>query len=556
MRMVNIFSLVRKIGVFTVKVILGIFLFYLFLAFVVIPLGAPWAVKNQGTKLLKHSVEVRSVFFNPFLLRLSVKNFAITDSNKQIMVGFDKFWADISFISLLKKEIQVESISLDGLQINAALLADGNINLLDLVPSQPLAQQSNSQATAQPLAINSFPPVTVDLLILKLGSISFIDQTVEPSFKTVLSDIEIHVSGVSTKPDAQIKVVFQCAINEKGSIAAEALLRPFVKPLNLEATFFLNNYALQVLTPYVGKYTGRAVKDGKLDLKMDYSIVDNQFKASHKILIQRFDFGEKVTSKDALNLPFGLAVGLLEDSQGRINISLPVTGDMNDPKFEYFHLIGQVARNFFMKIITKPLMFLLSLAGSESGTEEMGYVRFTPGKVDLSDDNKERLRVLVKGLKERPKVLLEINGSYDVQADWRTIRQETFETRYQAMRKESTRPDSALYSQLYIEFFGMHSYGELTKKFKSSDGKLDLEKIDIEIKRQLIEDAPRDQEALDILAKSRSQITYDFFITEGFDKTRVSVGANREAQSIMGYVPMEFTLTVFENPTVKHEEIQ
>ena len=546
--MVNIFSVIRKISVLAAKIALGIFLFYLFLACVVIPLGVPWAVRSQGTKLLKHSVDVRSVFFNPFLLRLSVKGFAVTDSNKQIMVGFDKFWADISFISLLKKEIQVESVGLDGLQVNAVLLADGNINLLDLMPSPPLAQQSTPQAMAQPPAANSLPPMAVDSLDLKLGSISFIDQTVEPGFKTVLSNIKIHISGISTKSDAQIKVVFQCALDEKGSISTEALLMPFVKPFKLEATFSLNNYALQVLTPCVGKYTGRAVKDGKLDLKMNYSIVDNQLKASHKILIQRFDFGEKVSSKDVLNLPFGLAVGLLEDPQGRINISLPVTGDMNDPKFEYFHLIGQVARNFFMKIVTKPLMFLLSLAGSESGTEEIGYVRFAPGKTDLSDDNKERLQVLAKGLKERPKVLLEINGSYDVQADWRAIRQETFETRYQAMRKESTRPDSALYSQLYIEFFGMHPYGELTKKFKSSDGKLDLEKIDTEIKRQLIEDAPRDQEALDSLAKSRSQIVYDFFIAEGFDKTRVSIGANREAQGIMGYVPMEFTLTVFEKP--------
>ncbi|MFA5389327.1 MAG: DUF748 domain-containing protein [Candidatus Omnitrophota bacterium] len=548
--MVNIFSAVRKIAILAAKIVLGIFLFYLFLAYVVIPVGAPWAVRSQGTKLLKHTVQVRSIFFNPFLLRLNVKGFAIMDSDKQVMAGFDKFWADISFISLLRKEIQVESFGLDGLQINAALLADGNINLLELAASLQSDTEKKSQAekpaAAQLPSADSLPPVTVDSLALKLGSISFVDKSVEPNFKTVLSNIEIRVSGISTRPDAQIKVFFNCALDEKGSIAAEALLMPFVNPLKLDAVFSLNNYALQVLTPYVGKYTGRAVKDGKLDMKMSYTIADNQFKASHKILVQQFDFGDKVVSKDALNMPFGLAVGLLEDPQGRINISLPVTGDMSDPKFEYFHLIGQVARNFFMKIVTKPLMFLLSLAGSESGTEEMGYVRFAPGKADLSDDNKERLRILLKGLKERPRLLLEINGSYDIKADWQAMRKETFETRYQAMRKESTRPDSALYSQLYIEFFGLRSYGDLTRDLKSSSGKLDQEKIDAEIKRRLIEDAPVDKGALDILAEARGRVVYDFFITEGFDKARVSIGTNREAQSSMGYVPMEFTLTVFE----------
>ena len=102
----------------------------------------------------------------------------------------------------------------------------------------------------------------------------------------------------------------------------------------------------------------------------DYNIADNKLVASHKILVQRFEFGDKVESKDALHLPFGMAVALLEDPQGKINISLPVHGDMSDPEFEYFHLIGQVARNFFMKLVTKPFSFLASAIGSESGEEE------------------------------------------------------------------------------------------------------------------------------------------------------------------------------------------
>ncbi len=552
--MVNIFSLVRKIFIIGVKTCLVIFIFYLFLACVVVPVGAPWVISSQGTKFLKHPVKARSVFFNPFLLRLSVNGFEITDSNKQAIAGFDKFWIDLSFIRLFKKELRVETLGVDAPRINAVLLPDGRINLLELVPLQPAARQTaaaeqaskEKQAKVQPLTAKPLPLVIVDSFVLRQGSVSFVDQSVVPNFKTALNKMDLSITGLSTKPDAQVKTVFQCALDEKGSISTEVLFKPFVQPLNLESAFSLNNYSLQVLTPYVGKYTGREVKDGKLNLKMDYRVADNQLKASHKILVQRFNFGAKVPSKDALNLPFGLAVGLLEDPQGRINISLPVTGDMNDPKFEYFHLIGQVARNFFMRIVTKPLMFLLSLAGSETGTEETEFVRFMPGKTDLTVDNQERLQALVKVLKERPKLLLEINGSYDSQADWQAIRLEIFENKYQAQLKESTRTGSRLIEPMYVESFGIRSYWNLAKKYKLSSGKDDDAKLAAEMKRRLIEDAPKDQASLDTLAKARARLVYDFIITEGFDKARVSIGVNRQAQISMGYVPLEFNMTVFE----------
>ncbi len=552
--MAKIFAVIKKILSVTLKIILGIFLFYLFITLVVIPLAVPWAARSQGTKLLKHPVQVRSVSFNPFLLRLSVKGLSVLDSDKQVMAGFEKFSVDVSFLRLFRKELRVESLGLDGLVVNTVLLADGRINLLDLVPpvpsKSPVAEKKAPEektvavltAEAKPL-----PLVIIDSIACKQGTIGFVDRSVEPNFKASLSNMDIRVTGISTQPSAQVKVVFQASLDKKGTIATEMLIRPFVQPLQVEVMFSLNNYMLQVLTPYVGKYTGHAVKDGKLDLKMDYTIADNQLKAAHKLLVQRFNFGEKVPSKDALNLPFGLAVGLLEDPQGRINISLPVTGDMSDPKFEYFHLIGQVVRNFFLKIVTKPLMFLVSLAGSEPGTEEMGTVRFIPGKAELSAEDKQRLQALAAGFKERPRLLLQINGTYDPQADWQAIRRETFQNKFLAMRKEWTRSDSRLMQQLYVEFFGVRSYWELEKKFKLASGKLDEEKITAEMKRRLIEDAPQDQASLDTLAQARAQLAYDFFITEGIDKKRVSIGASRQAQSSMGHVPMEFTLTVFDD---------
>jgi hypothetical protein len=198
------------------------------------------------------------------------------------------------------------------------------------------------------------PIVIFDDIALRKGKVRFLDLTIDPHFTTTMSDMDIHVTGLTTRPDCLAVVTFQAKLDEKGAVSNELLIKPFVQPLELETTFSLNGYAMNILSPYVGKYTGRSLKDGNLEFRMVYRIANNKLTASHKVLVQRFEFGQKVASKDALPLPFGLAVALLEDPQGRINISLPVTGDLSKPNFRYWPLVGQVVRNFFTGLVTKP----------------------------------------------------------------------------------------------------------------------------------------------------------------------------------------------------------
>src|SRR5208283_1076239 len=213
---------------------------------------------------------------------------------------------------------------------------------------------------------------------------------------------------------------------------------------------------------------------------------------------------------------------------------------------EYTHLIFQVIRNFFFNLITKPFSFLGSMLGaSGNGTDELGYVRFTPGRTDLSDTQKQKLITLIKGLKERPKLRLEIDGSYDPQVDWKAIQADVFTKDYEELRKKSSREEK-VYQLLYQRRFGIRALWALAKKYKEGVGNYNDVKLDQEIKRQLIENAPPDQGALSILAQARAQLIYNFFLTSGFDAQRLSMGLPRSTQSSMGYVPLEFTLTVFD----------
>ncbi|MBF0485573.1 MAG: DUF748 domain-containing protein [Candidatus Omnitrophica bacterium] len=540
--------MLKKITRIVLKILVGCFIFYLVVAGIVLPVALKWGIESQGAKALRHPVKVASVMFNPFLWRLDARGFKVLDSDGQVMAGFDRLSVDASFLALFKKTYRIESLVVEGLKINVVLLDAGHVNLMDLVPvavppaNSPAPKEKAAASLSSPQAL---PLVVVDVIMFKNGQVNFLDRSIHPNFSVTLNDIDLKVTGLSTKPDSTTNALFHSRLGEKGVITSEVNLKPLTQPIELETSLALNGFALDVLTPYVGKYTGRSLKDGALEFKMDYRISGNKLTATHKVLVQRFAFGQKVESKDALPLPFGLVVALLEDPEGRIKISLPVTGDMSKPDFHYWSLLGQVVSNFFTGLITKPFAFLASAMGAESGTDELGYVRFLPGKADIPEAEQKKIITLLAGLKEHPKLKLEVNGGYDPDTDWKAIKIDTLAKDYAEIRRTSTRSESSIYQMLYQRRLGIRDLWTLTKKYKVKEGTYDDEKLIAEIKRQLIENAAVDKPALLALAAARAKAVYDFIVAAGFDAARLSVGASRQEQGSMGFVPLEFTLTVF-----------
>lgn len=545
------------------KTLAGLLIFVFFVIYVVIPIGGPWAIRSQGSKLLGHKVAVRSVWLNPFMCRVSVDGLKVYDADKKtVMAGFNRFWVDVSFLGLFKKMYRIESVGLDGLEVNAALLPGNKINLMELVPAQtapaptvvktqdrtPALVQTKEVKTTVPSSVKASQPlplIVIDKIILKRGTVTFTDRTLDPRFLTRLSDMTLTVTNFSTDPARVANAVFSTKLDEKGLISAETNFKPLAQPLEMESTFTLDDYALTVLTPYVGKYTGRSVGSGKMELRMDYRIANNQLNARHKLLIQKFDFGRKVESKDALPLPFGLAVALLEDPQGRISISLPVKGDMSKPEFEYFHLIGQVVTNFFTKLITSPFTALLSALGEESGTEELGTATFEPGQALLTEKTQQALALFVKVLENRPKLSVEVNGSYDPEADWKAMKAQAYEDEFAKLRADSMRPDFELIEYIYKVHFGMTAYWDLARKYTTGKT-VDEPALQAQMKRLIIERGRPDRGAMENLAHARAKAVYDYIVTAGFDTARIRIGASKETRASLGSVPLEWTMTVYE----------
>ena len=166
-----------------------------------------------------------------------------------------------------------------------------------------------------------------------------------------------------------------------------------------------DNIELTTFNPYSGKFAGYNIAQGKLSTSMQYHVENRQLAAKHHVEIDQLEFGDATESKQAVPLPIKLAVSLLKDRNGVIDLSLPVTGSLDDPKFRLGPIIWKVFVNILVKAVTAPFALLGSLFG---GGPDLQFIDFRPGAATLEASQEDKVKAIVKALQGRPQLKIEV----------------------------------------------------------------------------------------------------------------------------------------------------
>lgn len=165
------------------------------------------------------------------------------------------------------------------------------------------------------------------------------------------------------------------------------------------------NMELTTFNPYSGKFAGYNISKGKLSTELKYKVEDRKLLAEHHIVLDNLEFGAKTDSKDAAPIPLKLAVALLKDRNGVIDVQLPVSGTLDDPKFRLGPIIWKAILGLLTRIVTAPFAALGALFG---GGDEPAYVDFPAGSAELSQTERDKLTTLAHALVERPQLKLNV----------------------------------------------------------------------------------------------------------------------------------------------------
>jgi len=174
------------------------------------------------------------------------------------------------------------------------------------------------------------------------------------------------------------------------------------------------------LTPYSSKFAGYRIASGQLTTSLQYRVKNSALEGNNKIVLDNFELGEKVESPSALDLPLEFAIAILKDSNGRIDIGLPVTGSLDDPQFSVAGLVWKAIGNLLTNIVTAPFRALAGLFGGAEG-EQLGAVEFDPGSADLRPPEQQKLRTVGEALQKRPQLKLTVKPTIAATADREAI---------------------------------------------------------------------------------------------------------------------------------------
>jgi len=211
-------------------------------------------------------------------------------------------------------------------------------------------------------------------------------------------------------------------------------VNPLAKSLFLDLRASVNDIDLSPMSPYSGRYAGYEIEKGKLALNLKYHVENGELKADNKVFLDQFTFGAAVDSPDATELPVRLAVSLLKDRNGEIHLDIPVSGNLDDPKFSVVGVVWKVIKNLLVKAATAPFALLSAVFGG--GGEQLSYLQFDPGSAAIPQAEEGKIGTLATILKDRPGLQLDIEGHVDVDRDREALRERAFRRKIAAAKAE------------------------------------------------------------------------------------------------------------------------
>jgi len=440
-------------------------------------------------------------------------------------------WESLLFNGLVL-DVQPDKLSISEIVANqpyvrVIIWPDSTVNLTEIFSAQDGETTNDVDSEAQtPI------PVTIDTVCIENASVNFSDLSLKPNFAMGIQGLNGTVKGLSSKSLARADVLLEGKVDKYAPVKIDGQINPLSEDVYTDLALFLKNIELSTFTPYSGKFAGYAIKKGKLSLDLKYKLSENLLVGENEIFMDQFTFGECIDSPDATTLPVRLAAALLKDREGKIDIDLPVRGDLNDPEFSYGRIVVNALVNLITKIVSSPFDMLAGLVGGDG--EGLSFVEFKFGSAALGTEQIRKLEQLAKGLHKRPALRLEIKGVADTKHDRVALAEaELLGQLKRAKLKElgaaelpvpartediSLSDDDyvRLITQAYADKFGEHPSTLFEIESETSESpKIEPEVLIAAARQRLIEKIAVDETSLRRLAQERARQIKDHLIRKG-----------------------------------------
>lgn len=340
--------------------------------------------------------------------KVSIKDIRLNGKKTEKLIAFKSL--DLEKISFAKNDLAISGVSLNSPFIKAHLSKERKFNLSQIVKEDKNKAKTEAKPESKKAASKKEDELkfSVKNFSLKNGEVDFSDASLFMPFATTISKLNGKLSDIDKKRPSSGE--FQGVVGKNGFAQITAKLFPFELKQNTDIKLDFKDIDLVNVTPYSGQFVGYKIKKGKLNLNLNYSVTDSKLNGSNFINFDSLTLGEKVESKDAVNLPLSLAISILSDQNNQINIDLPVEGNLDDPDFKYGGVIWAAVKKLFADITLAPFRFLGNALGL--GNKDLSSIDFLAGSSELISSEAPKIADFIKLTGSKPKMKLSITPTY------------------------------------------------------------------------------------------------------------------------------------------------
>ncbi|MBO4740897.1 MAG: DUF748 domain-containing protein, partial [Bacteroidales bacterium] len=349
---------------------------------------------------------------------LSLNNVSV-DMTKGQLASLKKLAVSINRINPYQNVFDFASINLNGLATHFDMYSDGTTNFSNLTKDsgQPQdtakASEPEKQDTAQAPAPSNPMIVKVGALEIEDVNFTFNDFTMAEPFSYPITNIRMKTDNF-VLGDKEKALMLRAQLPNAGSLMAR-----WKGGMSLKEDQYLylslKNVTLKSFSPYVLHYLAYPVKEGVLSFTTENTIRNSQLNGKNKIDIYNLNVEKKRKDlKPEYNIPLRTALYILKDKDDKIQIDLPIKGNIDSPEFSYTKLIFKTLGNLLVKVALSPLNFVANSLGLSQ--DELSHVDFSLFQRDLTSEQYEKLSRLADVVKSDPDMTLELEQSVDYQA--------------------------------------------------------------------------------------------------------------------------------------------
>lgn len=337
----------------------------------------------------------------------------------------------IQDVDLSQYGIELGDISLVGLVANAEL--DENKKLKNLLT---ISSINNDDAALDESTVATTTDVQTDDVqsneavkaksdfYIKLNSFSlantadlfFIDRSVNPVYRQSIAINKLMAGPFDTENPNQESVITLAGTSDRhAKFSFVTTAQPFLEKPSYKVVGNFKEFSLPALSSYIKQAIQYEIESGQLDLDVDVQLVGTAVDGEVQVMLRGIELAsvddfEVSSINDQISVPLNMALGMLKDSDGNVELSLPITGDTRSPSFGLSGFVTLLAKRATMLgardyLVTTFVPYaqvvnIVVLAGSYALKVRINDLPYNPGDVDLQPEQQAFLQQFSALLKD------------------------------------------------------------------------------------------------------------------------------------------------------------